>query len=287
MKACIIVMCTCALATPSSGRLWTASMVQSERDYYLEIGTDWGLGTIFAYGQTSSGKTHTMMGTDSDVGIIPMAIDEIFESIESVCDLLFRHINCECHEFNHRLEIVNFLSELHSWKSTTRLVVGSKCNWMLCHHYYSILISDCHGLAGSKQNQSQNTRVSTRSDNCGWFIRENRCVTRRNADVHERRWAIPLHCYVVVILVRLKVIWIAIPAAQKWMRKAAARTAFSASQLKAVKLPTAMMVIGSPLTAPSEWPSSTSSILPDPSVPIKLVCCLMITVDCQLIGVYY
>ena len=41
-------------------------------------------GTIFAYGQTSSGKTHTMMGTDGDIGIIPMAIDEIFDFIESV-----------------------------------------------------------------------------------------------------------------------------------------------------------------------------------------------------------
>ena len=29
--------------------------------------------TIFAYGQTSTGKTHTMHGTTLDVGLIPMA----------------------------------------------------------------------------------------------------------------------------------------------------------------------------------------------------------------------
>ncbi|XP_064101104.1 centromere-associated protein E-like [Macrobrachium nipponense] len=39
-------------------------------------------GTIFAYGQTSSGKTYTMMGEKSSPGIIPLAIQNIFNSIE-------------------------------------------------------------------------------------------------------------------------------------------------------------------------------------------------------------
>ena len=39
-------------------------------------------GTVFAYGQTSSGKTHTMRGSDEEPGVIPSAIDEIFETIE-------------------------------------------------------------------------------------------------------------------------------------------------------------------------------------------------------------
>ena len=41
-------------------------------------------GTIFAYGQTSSGKTHTMMGNPDQPGIIPLALSEIFESIQRV-----------------------------------------------------------------------------------------------------------------------------------------------------------------------------------------------------------
>lgn len=38
-------------------------------------------GTIFAYGVTSSGKTHTMMGTDEEPGIVPHAISEVFRQI--------------------------------------------------------------------------------------------------------------------------------------------------------------------------------------------------------------
>ena len=37
--------------------------------------------TIFAYGQTASGKTHTMMGSEEDPGIMRKAIDHIFEAI--------------------------------------------------------------------------------------------------------------------------------------------------------------------------------------------------------------
>ena len=42
-------------------------------------------GTIFAYGQTSSGKTHTMMGGIDHAGIIPLAIGGIFTYIDEVC----------------------------------------------------------------------------------------------------------------------------------------------------------------------------------------------------------
>ncbi|XP_077280881.1 uncharacterized protein LOC143907787 [Temnothorax americanus] len=38
-------------------------------------------GTVFAYGQTSSGKTYTMMGTSEEPGIIPMAIEHMFDAI--------------------------------------------------------------------------------------------------------------------------------------------------------------------------------------------------------------
>jgi centromeric protein E len=38
-------------------------------------------GTVFAYGQTSSGKTHTMRGTASNPGIVPLAVQDIFNHI--------------------------------------------------------------------------------------------------------------------------------------------------------------------------------------------------------------
>ena len=39
--------------------------------------------TVFSYGQTGSGKTHTMMGNVEEPGIIPQAIKDIFDYIES------------------------------------------------------------------------------------------------------------------------------------------------------------------------------------------------------------
>ena len=44
-----------------------------------------GAGTIFVYGQTSSGKTHTMIGEPDHPGIIAQAIADVFDYIDSVC----------------------------------------------------------------------------------------------------------------------------------------------------------------------------------------------------------
>ena len=41
-------------------------------------------GTIFAYGVTSSGKTHTMIGTQDDAGIVPSIIEDLFLCMERV-----------------------------------------------------------------------------------------------------------------------------------------------------------------------------------------------------------
>ncbi|XP_005168062.1 centromere-associated protein E isoform X1 [Danio rerio] len=40
-------------------------------------------GTIFAYGQTSSGKTFTMMGSEHNPGVIPLAMADVFKTIKS------------------------------------------------------------------------------------------------------------------------------------------------------------------------------------------------------------
>ena len=38
-------------------------------------------GTVFAYGQTSSGKTHTMHGTEDEPGVIPLAVRDVFDAV--------------------------------------------------------------------------------------------------------------------------------------------------------------------------------------------------------------
>ncbi|XP_061441502.1 centromere-associated protein E isoform X2 [Rhineura floridana] len=46
-------------------------------------------GTIFAYGQTASGKTYTMLGTKDCPGILPMAINDVFNTICRIPDREF------------------------------------------------------------------------------------------------------------------------------------------------------------------------------------------------------
>jgi centromeric protein E len=45
--------------------------------------------TVFAYGQTASGKTHTMTGNSNDPGLIPLALREIFKGIQAIQDREF------------------------------------------------------------------------------------------------------------------------------------------------------------------------------------------------------
>ena len=40
-------------------------------------------GTVFVYGQTSSGKTHTMTGNAQEAGLTPLVVDHIFSHIEA------------------------------------------------------------------------------------------------------------------------------------------------------------------------------------------------------------
>jgi centromeric protein E len=41
-------------------------------------------GTVLAYGQTSSGKTHTMIGTGDEPGVIPRAVSDIFANSTNI-----------------------------------------------------------------------------------------------------------------------------------------------------------------------------------------------------------
>ena len=45
--------------------------------------------TIFAYGQTGSGKSFTMTGTAAELGIIPCAVDGVFDAITADRDRAF------------------------------------------------------------------------------------------------------------------------------------------------------------------------------------------------------
>jgi centromeric protein E len=50
----------------------------------VTMNVDYTSGTIFAYGVTSSGKTHTMHGDQRSPGIIPLAVKDAFSIIQEV-----------------------------------------------------------------------------------------------------------------------------------------------------------------------------------------------------------
>lgn len=60
----------------------TIDIYNSLAKYIIDSALQGVNGTIFAYGQTSSGKTHTMKGGIDSPGIIPLAISEIFSFIQ-------------------------------------------------------------------------------------------------------------------------------------------------------------------------------------------------------------
>jgi centromeric protein E len=58
--------------------------------------------TVFAYGQTASGKTYTMTGSPADPGVIPLAITDVFSYIEE----------CPNREFLLRMTYMEIYNEL-------------------------------------------------------------------------------------------------------------------------------------------------------------------------------
>ncbi|XP_073223691.1 kinesin-like protein KIN-7O isoform X4 [Cicer arietinum] len=46
-------------------------------------------GTVFAYGQTNSGKTHTMRGSKAEPGVIPRAVNDLFQILQQDVDREF------------------------------------------------------------------------------------------------------------------------------------------------------------------------------------------------------
>ncbi|CAO3570000.1 unnamed protein product [Mortierella alpina] len=74
----------CALTGSDNELIYSASvknLVQSAMEGYN--------GTVFAYGQTSSGKTYTMSGTENHPGITPRAVEDIFKYIRENSDREF------------------------------------------------------------------------------------------------------------------------------------------------------------------------------------------------------
>ncbi|RYR06107.1 hypothetical protein Ahy_B06g085905 isoform B [Arachis hypogaea] len=79
--------------------------------------TSYAFGTAFAYGQTSSGKTFTMNGSENDPGIIPRAVKDIFAKIETMSDREFlirvSYMEIYNEEINDLLVVENQKLQIH------------------------------------------------------------------------------------------------------------------------------------------------------------------------------
>lgn len=65
-------------------------------------------GTILVYGQTTSGKTYTMLGTPDKPGLLPCTLRDIFKGIQADTDTQYRISISYLEIYN---EIINDLLE--------------------------------------------------------------------------------------------------------------------------------------------------------------------------------
>ncbi|KAH1212274.1 hypothetical protein AAZX31_14G088500 [Glycine max] len=87
-------------------------------------------GTAFAYGQTSSGKTFTMNGSETDAGVIPRAVRDIFATIEMMSDREFlirvSYMEIYNEEINDLLVVENQKLQIHESLERGVFVAGLK-----------------------------------------------------------------------------------------------------------------------------------------------------------------
>ena len=62
-------------------------------------------GSCFAYGATGSGKTHTMMGESAEPGVMPMAVQELFELSEKEDDFNWSFALTYVEIYNERVKV--------------------------------------------------------------------------------------------------------------------------------------------------------------------------------------
>ncbi|GMH33126.1 hypothetical protein BSKO_00960 [Bryopsis sp. KO-2023] len=84
--------------------------------------------TVFAYGQTSSGKTYTMQGTSEEPGVIPLTVEDVFAVIanspsrEFLCRVSYMELYNE--EVNDLLRPDNMKLPIHEDKDSGVYVAG-------------------------------------------------------------------------------------------------------------------------------------------------------------------
>lgn len=142
-------------------------------------------GTVFAYGQTSSGKTYTMMGNTDNPGIIPLAIDEIFSGIDSVTDRDFL-VRCSYLEiYNEKIfDLLDDTSklDLKIHESNSGDIV-TNCTEFICNSAQQIIQHMTNGNQKRKIGETNMNDRSSRSHTIFKIIIENRKADESDSEV--------------------------------------------------------------------------------------------------------
>ncbi|XP_047156941.1 kinesin-like protein KIN-7O [Vigna umbellata] len=72
-----------------SGSCATAEVYEARTKDIVEAAVRGFNGTVFAYGQTNSGKTYTMRGSKAEPGVIPLSVNDLFRIIQQDVDREF------------------------------------------------------------------------------------------------------------------------------------------------------------------------------------------------------
>lgn len=140
-------------------------------------------GTVFAYGQTSSGKTHTMMGNDDDPGVIKRAITYIFDRI---------HREAE-REFLIRISYLEIYNEqirdlLNPQQTSTLQIKGREMNVCGLKEQVCTNADDLIRwmLAGDKNRQVGCTNMNERSSRSHSIFRVTIESSHKNVETNKR-----------------------------------------------------------------------------------------------------
>ncbi|GLC41340.1 hypothetical protein PLESTM_001185400 [Pleodorina starrii] len=140
--------------------------------------------TVFAYGQTSSGKTHTMRGTVECPGIIPLAVDEAFKLIESTetREYLIRVSYMEIYneEVNDLLAPENVKLPIHESKENGPYVCGLREDIVTSPDQVLALLET--GEANRHTGSTKMNEKSSRSHTIFRMVVESRAVDAEKDD---------------------------------------------------------------------------------------------------------
>ncbi|XP_055918656.1 kinesin-related protein 4 [Eupeodes corollae] len=118
-------------------------------------------GTIFAYGQTSSGKTYTMMGDDQNPGVMVLAAKKIFREIENSTDWQFLLRVSYIEIYNEKIhDLLNKSNTDLKIHETPNGEVAVNCSENIITCEQDLLV---HLREGSKQRRIGETNMNDRS----------------------------------------------------------------------------------------------------------------------------